>query len=141
MEAVLLGREGALHLCSRLEIAREHLLPTEGEEDNRVLTRVFYQSAHCAVLSHERSRAYHRRKRSEGMGHTQAVISLARRRVNVLWAMLQNVSTFETALRLDILIEILSRRWVNNGEKNTSGIIPARSLRAVVMLDIARTTV
>jgi transposase len=51
---------------------------------NRVLKRVFYQSAHCAVLCHERSRAFYRRKRAEGKGHTQAVIALPRRRVNVL---------------------------------------------------------
>jgi transposase len=35
---------------------------------NRVLKRVFYQSAHCAVLCHERSRAFYRRKRGEGRG-------------------------------------------------------------------------
>jgi transposase len=62
---------------------------------NRVLKRVFYQSAHCAVLSHERSRTFYRRKRSEGKGHTQAVIALARRRVNVLWAMLRDGTFYE----------------------------------------------
>ena len=62
---------------------------------NRVLKRVFYQSAHCAVLSHERSRAFYRRKRSEGKGHAQAVIALARRRVNVLWAMLRDGTCYE----------------------------------------------
>lgn len=62
---------------------------------NRVLKRVFYQSAHCAVLSHEQSRAYYRRKRCEGKRHTQAVIALARRRVNVLWAMLRDGTFYE----------------------------------------------
>lgn len=62
---------------------------------NRVLKRVFYQSAHCAVLRHERSRTFYRRKRSEGKGHTQAVIALARRRVNVLWAMLRDGIFYE----------------------------------------------
>jgi transposase len=62
---------------------------------NRVLKRVFYQSAHCAVLSHELSRTFYRRKRSEGKGHTQAVIALARRRVNVLWAMLRDGTFYE----------------------------------------------
>ena len=62
---------------------------------NRVLKRVFYQSAHCAVLCHERSRTYYRRKRAEGKGHTQAVIALARRRVNVLWAMLRDGTFYE----------------------------------------------
>ncbi|MDQ3589014.1 MAG: IS110 family transposase [Actinomycetota bacterium] len=62
---------------------------------NRILKRVFYQSAHCAVLSHERSRSFYRRKRAEGKGHTQAVIALARRRVNVLWAMLRDGTFYE----------------------------------------------
>lgn len=62
---------------------------------NRVLKRVFYQSAHCAVLCHEQSRTFYRRKRSEGKGHTQAVIALARRRVNVLWAMLRDGTFYE----------------------------------------------
>ena len=62
---------------------------------NRVLKRVFYQSAHCVVLCHKRSRNFYRRKRSEGKGHTQAVIALARRRVNVLWAMLRDGTFYE----------------------------------------------
>ncbi len=62
---------------------------------NRILKRVFYQSAHCAVLSHERSRSFYRRKRAKGKGHTQAVIALARRRVNVLWAMLRDGTFYE----------------------------------------------
>ncbi|TVT07636.1 IS110 family transposase, partial [Amycolatopsis bartoniae] len=36
------------------------------------------------------SKAYYDRKRAEGKRHTQAVIALARRRLNVLWAMLRN---------------------------------------------------
>lgn len=69
---------------------------------NRVLKRVFYQSAHCAVLSHEQSRTYYRRKRSEGKGHTQAVIALARRRVNVLWAMLRDGTFYEDRVPLAV---------------------------------------
>jgi hypothetical protein len=42
------------------------------------------------------SRVYYDRKRAEGKRHTQAVIALARRRVNVLWAMLRDQTTFET---------------------------------------------
>jgi hypothetical protein len=34
-------------------------------------------------------------------------MALARRRVNVLWAMMRDGTTFETRLRLDIFIEIL----------------------------------
>jgi hypothetical protein len=47
------------------------------------------------VLCHERSRTFYRRKRDEGKGHTQAVIALARRRVNVLWAMLRDGTYYE----------------------------------------------
>lgn len=67
---------------------------------NRVLKRVFYQSAHCAVLCHERSRIFYQRKRSEGKCHTQAVIALARRRVNVLWAMLRDGTFYEDRVPL-----------------------------------------
>jgi hypothetical protein len=34
--------------------------------------------------------------RAEGQRHKQALIALARRRVNVVWAMLRDGSTFET---------------------------------------------
>jgi hypothetical protein len=36
------------------------------------------------------------RKRAEGKRHTQALIALARRRVNVLSAMLRDGTTYET---------------------------------------------
>lgn len=36
------------------------------------------------------SRAYYDRKRAEGKRHSQAVLARARRRVNVLWAMLRD---------------------------------------------------
>jgi hypothetical protein len=40
------------------------------------------------------SRAFYARKRREGKRHHQALIALARRRVNVLWAMLHNREAF-----------------------------------------------
>ena len=52
---------------------------------NKGLKRVFYQSAFCS-LGQDDSRAFYNRKRREGKRHHQAVIALARRRVNVLWA-------------------------------------------------------
>jgi transposase len=61
---------------------------------NKALKRVFYQSAFCS-LSHPLSRAFYDRKRREGKRHHQAVIALARRRVNVLWAMLADRQPFE----------------------------------------------
>lgn len=62
---------------------------------NRVLKRVFYQSAFLALADHEPSKTFYRRKRAEGKNHRQAVIALARRRVNVLWAMLRDGSVYE----------------------------------------------
>ena len=41
------------------------------------------------------SRTFCDRKRAEGKRHTQALIALARRRINVLWAMLRDGTTFE----------------------------------------------
>ena len=62
---------------------------------NRILKRIFYRSAFSAISCHEPSQAYYRRKRSEGKTAQQAVIALARRRVNVLWAMLRDGVVYE----------------------------------------------
>jgi transposase len=62
---------------------------------NKVLKRVFYQSAFASLRGSAHSRAFYDRKRREGKKHTQALIALARRRVNVLWAMLRDETTFE----------------------------------------------
>jgi transposase len=61
---------------------------------NKVLKRVLYRSAFSCISHHGRSEAFYRRKRAEGKGHHQAVIALARRRVNVLWAMLRDGETY-----------------------------------------------
>jgi transposase len=63
---------------------------------NKVLKRVFYQSAFASLRSAPESRVFYERKRAEGKRHTQALIALARRRVNVLWAMLRDGTTFES---------------------------------------------
>lgn len=60
---------------------------------NKGLKRVFYQSA-FASLRHADSKAFYARKRQEGKRHHQAVIALARRRVDVLWAMLTTRKPF-----------------------------------------------
>lgn len=65
--------------------------PTGG---NRGLKRVFYQSAFCS-LAHPDSKAFYDRKRREGKHHHQAVIALARRRINVLWAVLHTRKPFQ----------------------------------------------
>ena len=66
---------------------------------NKVLKRVFFLSAFSSLRSSAHSRAFYDRKRKEGKKHTQALIALARRRVNVLWAMLRDGTTFEPPLR------------------------------------------
>src|SRR3954463_11436423 len=62
---------------------------------NKVLIRVFYQSAFSSLRASAESRTFYDRKRAEGKRHTQALIALARRRINVLWAMLRDGTTFE----------------------------------------------
>ena len=63
---------------------------------NKVLKRVFYQSAFASLRGCAESRAFYDRKRAEGKRHTQALIALARRRVNVVWAMLRDGTAFES---------------------------------------------
>lgn len=62
---------------------------------NKTLKFVFYQSAFASLRSSKHSRTFYDRKRREGKKHTQALIALARRRVNVLWAMLRDGTTFK----------------------------------------------
>jgi transposase len=62
---------------------------------NKALKQVFYRSAFCALSSHETSKAFYQRKREEGKHHHQAVLALARRRVNVLWAMLRDGEVYQ----------------------------------------------
>jgi transposase len=61
---------------------------------NRTLQRVFYVSAWVSATRPGLSRDYYQRKRREGRRHVQAVLALARRRVNVLWALLRDNRTF-----------------------------------------------
>jgi transposase len=63
---------------------------------NKALKRVFYQSAFVAISCDPTSRAYYTRKRGEGKRHHQALIALARRRVNVLHAMLRTRTPYST---------------------------------------------
>ena len=65
--------------------------PSGGNKD---LKRVFYQSAFCSLHSPD-SRAFYARKRREGKRHHQALLALARRRIDVLWAMLHSRQPFQ----------------------------------------------
>jgi len=62
---------------------------------NRRLLRACYLAAHIATRTDPASRAYYNRKRAEGKRHTQAVLALARRRLNVLWAMLRDHKLYQ----------------------------------------------
>jgi transposase len=62
---------------------------------NRRLLRACYLSAHIALRTDAASRRYYERKRLEGKTHTQAVLALARRRLNVLWAMLRDQAVYQ----------------------------------------------
>lgn len=62
------------------------------------LKRVFYQSAFASLRCPD-SRAFYARKRQEGKRHHQALIALARRRVNVLWAMLHSRQPFVASVK------------------------------------------
>lgn len=62
---------------------------------DKALKRVFYQSAFVAVGCDQASKTYYRRKRAEGKTHHQAVLALARRRVNVLYAIMRNRRPYE----------------------------------------------
>ncbi|ADI11715.1 putative transposase [Streptomyces bingchenggensis BCW-1] len=62
---------------------------------SRRLQRVFYTSALISIRCCEESCRFYDRKRAEGKRHTQAVLVLARRRVNVLWALLRDGRCYE----------------------------------------------
>jgi transposase len=64
---------------------------------HRRLQRVFYQSSLQSIQRDPNSRAFYDRKRAEGKRHSQAVIALARRRVNVLWALIRDRRCYQVA--------------------------------------------
>jgi transposase len=94
----LAGKEfvSAAHLASYAGVApvtwqsgssiRRQRRPRKG---NKSLKNAFYQAA-FAALAHPPSRAYYTRKRQEGHRHEQALLALARRRTDVLYAMIRD---------------------------------------------------
>ncbi|MGW5402697.1 IS110 family transposase [Streptomyces sp. NPDC003952] len=64
---------------------------------NRRLRHIFYMAAQTAMMRPGPSRDYYLKKRGEGLLHTQALLSLARRRIDVLWAMLRDKRLFTSA--------------------------------------------
>lgn len=65
---------------------------------DRRLLRVFYLAANNAIKSCPESRTYYDRKRSQGKRHSQAVLCLARRRLNVLWAMQRDNTSYQPGI-------------------------------------------
>lgn len=57
---------------------------------NRRLLRTCYLAALSSLKNSPSSRRFYDRKRAEGKSHKQALIALARRRINVTWAMLRD---------------------------------------------------
>jgi len=64
---------------------------------SRRLRRVFSMSAQTSMIKDGPNRDFYLKKRAEGCGHVQALIALARRRVNVLWALLRDGREFTPA--------------------------------------------
>jgi transposase len=62
---------------------------------SRRLRRVMYMSALTAIRCDPYSRAYYQRKRDEGKRPTPATICLARRRTNVLYALIRDNRTWQ----------------------------------------------
>lgn len=61
---------------------------------NRRLLRTCYLAALSSLKNSPSSRVFYDRKRAEGKSHKQAVIALARRRMNVIWAMLRDHTAY-----------------------------------------------
>jgi transposase len=94
----------AAHLASYAGIApvtRRSGTSIRGEHaprgGNKRLKRALFLSA-FASLNHPPSRAYYDRKRAQGKRHNQAVIALARRRCDVLFAMLRDGTLYQPPL-------------------------------------------
>ena len=71
---------------------------TKPRAGNKRLKRAWVLSAARSIDFCEESRAYYDRKRAEGRCHYSAVIALARRRINVVYAMLRDGQRFESRL-------------------------------------------
>ena len=62
---------------------------------NKRLKNALFRSAWVASCHDPLSRAYHERKRAEGKRHNAAVMCLARRQLNVMYAMMKNGTLYE----------------------------------------------
>jgi hypothetical protein len=61
---------------------------------HRPLRNVFYMMALSSLRTEGPSKVFYQRKRDENKVHTQALLALARRLVDVLWALLRDNRTY-----------------------------------------------
>ncbi|WP_348271957.1 transposase [Rathayibacter sp. VKM Ac-2805] len=61
---------------------------------DRRLLNAFFQAAFIASKNCPVSRSFYERKRREGKSHKQALIALARRRINVIWAIFRDQTSY-----------------------------------------------
>jgi transposase len=62
---------------------------------NRVLKNAFCESAWISIQSDSRSAEFYNKKRAEGKSHAAAILALARRRVDMIYAILKTGSVYE----------------------------------------------
>lgn len=72
---------------------------TARRSGNKPLKNAVMQSVQVAIMRDGPERDYYDRKRAEGKGHRQALRSLARRRVGLIYAMLSDGTLYEPARR------------------------------------------
>ncbi|MHA7156403.1 IS110 family transposase, partial [Arthrobacter sp. TMN-50] len=63
---------------------------------NKQLKNALFRSAWIASCHDPLSKAYYEKKRGQGKKHNAAIICLARRRCDVIYAMLKNKTLYET---------------------------------------------
>nr|WP_253259906.1 IS110 family transposase [Subtercola boreus] len=73
--------------------------------DRRLLNACF-QAAFIAARTCPVSRAFYERKRREGKSHKQALIALARRRINVIWAILRDGTSYRPITSGDVILKM-----------------------------------
>jgi transposase len=83
---------------------------------HRRLQRVLYTSALVSIRCDPNSRTFYDRKRAEGKKHVQAVLALARRRVNVLFALIRDRRCYHVTPPISALRPMASGgqpRWMS----------------------------
>ena len=68
---------------------------SKAKAGNRRLKDAFVGSAQKAVMHDAKSRAYYEKKRAEGKSYNSAILALARRRVDLIFALLKTGSLYE----------------------------------------------